>query len=122
MPLHSAKFSPLGSADRQGADPVGELERRGSGVEDDAVGKAIAESVSHPDEVTGGVAVGRCVGLDLEAEHCLSSEFGDDVDFVAPVFLTQVIQTRPGFGSCELGSELSDDEGVEQTAKEVDVA
>ena len=110
------------SADGHGADPLGQLEEAWSGVEDDPVPEAVAEAISQPGEVSGGIAVGGGVGLDLEGEQVASAELGDDVDLVASVLLAQVVEAGSCFADRELAAELGDDEGVEQAPKEISVA
>jgi hypothetical protein len=46
--------------------------------------------------VTGVVSFGRACGFDFDADYALAAQLDNDVDFVAALFLTQVVEACSG--------------------------
>lgn len=82
-------------------------------MEDEAVDEAPSDAVSKPREVPCGVGARCRVGLYLERQEIAPAEFGDDVDFMATVFLAHVVEAGPSGADGQLGTKLGDDERIE---------
>jgi hypothetical protein len=60
-------------------------------MEHDTPHEARAELVTKPGEMAAGVTSGRRAGLDLHGDNARRRDFGEEVDLVPSLLLTQVI-------------------------------
>ena len=91
-------------------------------MQDYAADEAVSELVTDPGQMPGVVAVRSTGRLDLDPDNTLGADLGEDVDLVATLFLTKVVEPDPVASYGRLGPQLCCDEGVEHATKEVPVA
>jgi hypothetical protein len=90
-------------------------------VEDGTGEEPGTEPVSKPRQVAGIAGGRRSAGLNLNGDHITAAEFDEEVDLVTPVLFPQMIQTRASRAELSFGSDLSEDEGVDDPSEQVPI-